>query len=241
MKVIGLIMTYNCENFIEEAYKKIPKKYFSDLILVDDGSTDGTVKIAKKLNIKTYVHDHKGYGGNIKYGLQKAFAMGADIVVEIHGDGQYDLASVPSALKKIKEGYNFVLGSRFTNYQQALQDNMSYARYLANVGLSFFDRIILQLPLTEFHTGFRVYTKKLMKTTGYDHTSNDYLYSFEIIAQAKFHNLKITEVPVRCYYGAAHTSVSIKKAALYSFQTFGTLWLYCLAKFGWENNLFHKS
>ena len=98
------------------------------------------------------------------------------------GDGQYDPGAIPKALGKAREGYDLVLGSRFIDPRQPLQDHMSWARYLANIGLSAIERFVLNLPLSEFHTGFRVYSKNLAETVALDNTSNDFLFGFEIIA-----------------------------------------------------------
>lgn len=231
-------MTYNCAALLPSLLPRIPKNALDEIIVADDGSIDDTVKVAQSLGLRVFSHEHLGYGGNLKYGLGKALELSADYLVEIHGDGQFDPAVIPEALARLGEGYDFVLGSRFTNTLQPLRDGMSYARFLANIGLSFFDRLVLQLPLSEFHTGFRAYSRKLVETIGSVKGSNDYLYSFEIITMARFYNLKFSEIPVRANYREAHTSVSIRKAAVYSFQTFWVLWLYILARLGFKTKLF---
>ena len=238
-KTIGIIMTYNCSAYLEEIYNRVPK-VLDEIIVVDDGSKDEaeTARVAEKLGLTFFPHEHSGYGGNLQYGLTKALERGGDIMIEIHGDGQFDPSVIPAALEKMKEGYDFVLGSRFTDILQPLRDKMSLARYLANIGLSFLDRLILQVPLTEFHTGFRVYSRRLIEKISFEGTSKDYLYSFEIIAQAAYYKMKVGEIPIRCDYRKAHTSVSIWKATIYSFQTLRTLVQYILAKLGFKIALF---
>ena len=237
-KVIGIMMTYNCAGMIASTFRGLPKGIFSQVIVVDDGSSDNSVKVAKRLGLDVYTHKHGGYGTNIKFGLKKALLLGADYAVEIHGDGQYDQSVVPAAIKKMETGFDFLLGSRFTNFQQAIKDGMPWERYLANLGLSFIDRLVLGVNLTEFHTGFRVYGKRLIKSLSFEGTSNNYLYSFEIICQAKFNNMKIGEVPMRCDYKAAHTSISIKKSIIYALGTFAILGKYILAKMGADIKIF---
>ncbi len=237
-KVIGIMMTYNCADMIESTYKKLPKGVFSQVIVVDDDSKDNSVEVAKRLKLNVYTHKHGGYGANIKYGLKKVLSLGADYAVEIHGDGQYDQSVVPAAIKKMETGFDFLLGSRFTNLKHAINDGMPLERYFANLGLSFIDRIILGVNLTEFHTGFRVYSKRFIESLTYEGTSDNYLYSFEIICQAKFNDMKIGEVPMRCDYKAAHTSISIKKSIIYALGTFAILGKYILAKMGARVKIF---
>ncbi len=238
IQVVGIIMTYNCADLVENTVRRIPKEFLDKLIIIDDGSKDNIKQIAKKLNLPLFSHKHLGYGGNIKFGLKKALKLGADYMLEIHGDGQYDPSVIPQALNKAKRGYGLILGSRFTNLAQALNENMSYARYFANIFLSFFDRLVLQLPLTEFHSGFRVYNRKLLERIGFEGTSNDYLYSFEIIAQAKYFGFKVGEIAIHCDYKKDHTSMSLKKSARYFFQTFNVLISYIRAKIGIKEILF---
>ena len=235
---VCVILAYNCANVLENTYRRIPKDAVDRIILVDDASTDNTLAVARRLGIECYTHEHLGYGGNVKYSIRKGIELGAEYIVDLHGDGQYDPSAIPAALAKAKEGYDLVLGSRFIDPLQPLQDHMSWARYLANIGLSAIERFVLNLRLSEFHTGFRVYTKHLAETVALDATSDDFLFGFEIIAQAKFAGLRIGEVPIRCSYKEEHTSISIPRSILYSFQTFKTLTLYLLAKAGVRIKLF---
>src|SRR3990167_9476097 len=237
-KAICVILSYNWAHLLEDIYKRIPVESVDRIILCDDASTDDTLEVAKRRGIESYTHEHLGYGGNVKYSIRKGIELGAEYIVDLHGDGQYDPSAIPVALAKAKEGYDLVLGSRFFDPLQPLQDHMSWARYLANIGLSATERLVLNLPLSEFHTGFRVYTKRLAETVALDATSDDFLFGFEIIAQAKFANLRIGEVPIRCSYKEEHTSISIPKSIVYSFQTFKTLALYLLAKAGFKVKLF---
>ena len=162
-------------------------------------------------------------------------------MIEIHGDGQYSPLFIPPALEKVrKENYDLLLGSRFTNLKNPLQDKMPLSRYLANIGLSFIARLFLRAPLTEFHSGFRVYSKKLIQTVGLAGTSEDFLFSFEIIAMTRFHNLPIGEIPIRCDYAGEHTSISIWKSSVYSFQMLYVLFLYISARFGFNSRLFRS-
>jgi len=242
-KAIGIIMTYNCSHLLEDAYSRIPKESLQGLIIVDDHSKDWekTQSIAQRLGVPFFTHEHMGYGGNLRYGLTKAMEMGAAYMVEIHGDGQFDPSVIPVALQKIREGYDFVLGSRFINMLQPLRDGMPLIRYCANVVLSFIDRLILRIPLTELNTGFRVYSKNLVQTLPFKGTSGGHLFSFQVIVQAVYFKLKVAEIPIRCDYKKEHTSISLGEAAIYAFQTFYILFLFILARLGFKISLFTKS
>jgi glycosyltransferase involved in cell wall biosynthesis len=239
-KVVGIIMTHNCAPLVEETYRRLDKSVFDEIILVDDGSTDDIKSAAARMGIPFFPHPHTGYGGNIKFGLSRALELGGDIMVEIHGDGQFDPTIAKVGVEKMREGYDFVMGSRFTDLRQPLKDGMPWPRYLANIGLSFFDRLVLRIPLTEYHAGFRVYSRHLIETLGFNHTSDDYLYSFEIIAQAAYYRMRVGEIPMRANYHGAHTSISLSRAAVYSFQTFAVLAKFILAKLGFKTRLFRK-
>lgn len=237
-KSICVILAYNCAGVLENTYKRIPVGSVDRIVLIDDDSKDDTLAVAKRLGIEYYTHPNLGYGGNVKYSIRKCLELGAEYIVELHGDGQYDPAAIPSGLAKAREGYDLVLGSRFFDLKQPLKDGMSLARYIANIGLSFIARLALGLRLTEFHTGFHVYSKHLAEVVLLDNASNDHLFSFEIIAQAHFCRLPIGEIPIRCDYKEAHTSISIPDSIVYAFQMIKVSLLYRLAKAGVKIKLF---
>ncbi len=216
-KIIGIILAYRHASYLEGLYKKIPLDALDGVIITNDETGDGIERVAERLGIPCYSHPRLGYGGNMKYGMQKATELGADYVAEIHGDGQFDPQYIRSAIEKMKEGNcDLVLGSRFTNIHQPRHDGMPLVRYLANITLSFIDRIVLGVPLSEFHTGARLYSTAALKRVGLASTSDDHPFSFQIIAKFAYCRQKIGEVPVHCDYRAKHTSISIKRAAVYA-------------------------
>lgn len=233
-KIIGVILAYNCARMLPRAYERIPKGVLDDIIVMDDGSKDNTSEVAKKLGLKVFRHTpNRGYGGNLKEGLKKALEMGADYVFEIHGDGaQFDPSSIKYAIEPMKNGAQLILGSRFIHPEKALENGMPLIRFVANRFLSFFDRMILGLKLTEFHTGFRIYGRKLLEEAPYMKNSNDYLFSFQIIAQAAYYKVPVCEVPVEADYNSEHTSHALSGAAVYAMQTFIILGQFILAKMG---------
>ncbi len=239
-KIFGILLTYKHAKMVADIYRRLPTGVFDEVIIFDDASGDNIKEVADDLGLRAFTREKNlGYGGNIKFSIKKCVELGAEYMVEIHGDGQYGSDSIIPGLEKMKQGYDFVLGSRFTDWRQPLRDKMPLPTYLANRGLSFIDRLVLGLPLTEFHTGFRIYSRKLVETIDLDPTANGHLFSFQIIALARYHNLRIAEVPVRCDYTKEHTSIKLGQAIEYSFQMFGVLARYLLARLGFKNKLFH--
>lgn len=232
-KIVGVILAYNVARMLPRAIERIPRGVLDDLIVMDDGSRDGTFEVAKKLGLKVFRHQpNRGYGGNLKAGIEKALALGADYIVEIHGDGaQFNPHSIHYALPIMQSNKaQLILGSRFKIKGQALKNGMPLIRFIANRFLSFFDRIVLGLKLTEFHTGFRIYGRKLLESVPYEENKNDYLFSFQIIAQAAYYRFSVKEVPVEADYKNEHTSHSIKGASVYALQTFWVLAQFLLAR-----------
>lgn len=236
-KVIGVILTYNSGPLLSSVYRRIPKGVLDQIIVVDDGSVDDIAREAAKCKIPLYTHPHGGYGANMMFGLKKARSLGADYVVEIHGDGQYDPKVIPDAVALVqKQKYDLLLGSRFHNWKEPLIHGMPWARYLANIGLSFIARVVLAVPLSEFHSGFRIYSKRFIDTVNLSACSRDHLFSFEIIAQARFGDLSIGEIPVVCDYRGEHTSISIPAAVIFSVKTFGVLYKYIGSIWGFKHS-----
>ncbi|MDC2998483.1 glycosyltransferase family 2 protein [Candidatus Pelagibacter sp.] len=237
-KVIGVLLTYNCENLVQKAINKIPKNEFDDLICSDDGSKDNTTLIVEKNNIKVLRNEHKGYGGNLFAGIKKAFEMGATHVVELHGDGQYDFNQVKFMKKKFDDGADLVLGNRFYNYLQPLKDKMDFVKYFGNIFLTFIASIGLSIKSNDLFPGFRGYSKKFYEKTDTSKTSLYYWFSFEIIAQCKYLNLNIKDVDVRCDYRTEHHSMPISKGIPLIFSTLKIIFLYRLAKLGIKYSFF---
>lgn len=237
--IFGMIMTYNCAAFLEHTYTILPKELFDSIIIVDDGSSDDIEAVAKRLGIPFYPHEHGGYGTNLKFGLKKCAELGANVIVEIHGDGQFT-SSIPDALARMSEGCDLVLGNRFYDLRQPRKDGMSWIRYIGNSLLSGLGGIVLGIRPQDLFTGFRVYSRRLAECSDFAVSSEDYFFSFEIIAIARFANLRIAHVPARSYYNQAHTSISLWKGFLEIAQTPYTLMLYLLAQMGIRLGIFRS-
>jgi glycosyltransferase involved in cell wall biosynthesis len=232
-KIAAVILTYNCAGLVRKAYGQIPAQLVDDVFATDDGSTDSSHQAARELGIAAFRHaPNRGYGGNLKQGIRIALERGADYIVEVHGDGQFDPGALREAMPLIETGVEFIIGSRFRVPGQARANGMPLVRYLANRGLSRIDRAILGLPFTEFHTGFRIYSRTMLERIPWEENSDNYLFSFQIIAQAAHKGISVGEVPVIADYRSEHTSHSIRGAAVYALQTFAVLAEYLLAKHG---------
>ncbi len=238
-KVVLFLPAYFAEHTLENVCQKIPKDYVDDIFLVDDASKDRIKKVAQKLGIKFYQNEKNlGYGGNLKVCIQKSLDLGADILIELHPDDQYDPSAIPEALQKLSERYDFVIGSRFTKPGTALTHSMPIWKYVINRLSTLPARIILGAKLTDFHSGFRVYRRCFLEKINFQDNDNDYLFSFQIIAQACYEGFKIGEVPVVCRYFKGATQINFRKSMNYGAGALRTLWTYVLAKLGKKHRMF---
>jgi len=234
-RVVALVLAYNVAGLLEKALKKIPPHLVDDVFVMDDGSTDGTSEVAKRLGVTVYRNERNlGYGGNLRAGLRRAVRdHGAGYIVEIHGDGaQFDPAAIAAALPFMRESVPLIMGSRFIEPGRARENGMPLIRFVANRGLSFLSRRVLGLPLTEYHSGFRVYARGLVEALPLDANDDDHLFSFQILAQAAYFGVDVREIPVEADYLSGHTSISLLDATSYAFNNFVCLGKYLLAKTG---------
>lgn len=234
MKILGMIMTYNNVDAIKTVLNKIPKNIFNELIVTDDCSTDGTSFEYEKMNFAVYKNEKNlGYGGNAKNGLKNALKFhDFDYLVEIHGDyAQFNPIAIFDALEHMRNGVDFIIGSRFTKKGLALEQGMSRLRYYSNIILSNIAESIFKLGISEYHTGFRIFSKNYLKNTNWINCSNGHLFSFETIALVPHNNLTIKEIPCECDYLNDHTSISIKNGLIFTFLHFITMLQYKLSKY----------
>jgi len=231
-KVIVVLPAYNAEKTLEQTYKDIPKKLVDEIILVDDCSTDNTVEIAKKLKIKTITHKkNKGYGGNQKTCYDAALKDGADIVVMIHPDYQYDPKILedmifPIATNRVKA----VFASRFLYARDPLKGGMPLYKYISNRFLTFIENVILRTNLSEFHTGYRSYSKELLKSINYRQLSDNFVFDTQIIIKIILNKFRIREVPVETKYFKDASSIGFWPSVVYGLSILRELCKYILTK-----------
>lgn len=232
-RILVVLPAYNAEKTLEKTYRDIPKNLVDDVLLVDDASHDRTVAIARDLGIKLIMHSqNKGYGGNQKTCYEYALRTGADIVVLLHPDYQYDPGRIASLLAPIlKDESDIVFGSRILG-GTALKGGMPIYKYIGNRFLTCIENLAFGLNLSEYHTGFRAYSRKLIETIPFDQNSNGFLFDTEIITQAVFAGFRISEIAIPTRYENDSSSVDFIEAILYGIGTLATIVKYFLQKFG---------
>lgn len=231
---------YNAEKTIERTYKDIPKNIVDEVIVVDDASNDLTVKIAKKLPVKVFIHEKNlGYGGNQKTCYGNALDSGADIIVMIHPDYQYDPKLIPHLINPIKEGYfDIMLGSRIRSRKEALAGGMPLYKYIANRFLTILENLVLGLSLSEYHTGMRAFKSDVLRNVPFYKFSNDFVFDQEFLISAINMNFKIGEIAVPVKYFPEASSINFLRSFKYGLMTLWTLVLFIFENFGIHSKIF---
>jgi glycosyltransferase involved in cell wall biosynthesis len=239
-KVIVVMPAYNAELTLEKTFNDIPEGSVDEVILVDDASTDKTVELARRLGITVICHDkNKGYGANQKTCYDAALAKGADAVVMIHPDYQYDSRIIPYALGFLSTGIcDVILGSRIRTRREALDCGMPVYKYLSNRFLTIIENVILGQNLGDFHSGFRAYTREVLETIPYSHNSDDFVFDTEFLAQAVYNGFRIGDVPIPTRYFDEASSINFRRSVKYGLQTLAVMIKYLLARMGLKLSLF---
>jgi glycosyltransferase involved in cell wall biosynthesis len=233
-KVAAVMPAYNAERTLERTYNDIPKDLFDILILVDDASRDRTVEIARRLGLQVIVHPrNRGYGGNQKTCYRAALDAGADIIVMIHPDYQYDPTLAPELVAPIIEGRaDCVLGSRMMG-DTALKGKMPVWKYVGNKFLTGIENVCFGARFSEYHTGYRAYARKVLESLPLEMNSDDFVFDQEIIAQMLSAGYRIAEIPIPTRYFKEASSVSFTVSVKYGLQTLALLASYlALRAFG---------
>jgi glycosyltransferase involved in cell wall biosynthesis len=222
-KRIAVVMpAYNAEKTLEKTVREL-----SDLvdikILVDDSSKDGTALLSKELGVLTFVHDaNYGYGRNQQTCYREALAAGADIVVMVHPDYQYTPSLVPAMAGMVASGvYDMVLGSRILG-AGALKGGMPFYKYVANRLLTAFQNLFLGVKLSEYHTGFRAFSRQLLETLPLLENSDDFVFDNQMIAQAVMFGFRIGEISCPTKYFEEASSINFRRSVKYGLEVLGT-------------------
>jgi glycosyltransferase involved in cell wall biosynthesis len=225
LKIIAVMPAYNAARTLERTVQDIPPGAVDEIIVVDDCSRDNTVEIAERLGLTVVRHEKNlGYGGNQKTCYKLALEHGADVVVMIHPDYQYDSRAIPIAVEIIRLGTcDFVMGSRIRTRQEALAGGMPRWKYIANRCLTLVENIALGQNLGDFHSGFRAYRREVLETIPFTRNSNDFVFDSEFLAQAVHFGFKIGDIPVPVRYFDEASSINFRRSVKYGLSTLGVL------------------
>lgn len=220
MKTVAVLPAFNCAKTLALTIAAIPSDVIDDIILVDDCSRDGTCEIARKLGISLVLRHNRnrGYGANQKTCYRAALSIGADVVIMIHPDYQYDPKLMKDMAATIENGFDVVLGSRMMMGKEALRGGMPAYKYYANRFLTRFQNTLLGENLSEYHTGYRSYTKEVLSSIDFDILSDDFIFDNQILLECITKRYKIAEIYCPARYNSHSSSINFARSMKYGLQ-----------------------
>ncbi|MDO8593059.1 MAG: glycosyltransferase family 2 protein [bacterium] len=229
-KVFVVMPAFNAEKTLEKTFLDLPGGMFDSVILVDDASADKTVQVAERLRLTVVKHDkNRGYGGNQKTCYQTALKMGADIMVMVHPDHQYDPKFIPELIEPIVNGeYSAVFGSRLAVRKNALAGGMPKWKFIFNIILTRIGNFFLGTALTEFHSGFRAYGKEVFKQIDIERNSDNFVFDTQIIVQLTDKKIAIKEIPITTRYFKEASQIGLGPSIVYGLGILYNIFLYKL-------------
>jgi glycosyltransferase involved in cell wall biosynthesis len=230
-RVVVVLPAYNAMRTLERTVADLPTDVVDEVLLVDDASSDGTARLARSMGLRTLVHRRNlGYGANQKTCYATALALGADIVVMVHPDYQYDPRLVTAMASLIAlDVYDVVLGSRIIG-KGALKGGMPLHKYLANRALTSFQNVLLGERLSEYHTGFRAFSRPFLEALPLEVNSDDFLFDNQMLAQAFYFGFRVGEVSCPTRYAADSSSINLRRSCQYGLGVVWTSLAYRLAR-----------
>lgn len=232
-KIIVVMPAYNAEKTLEKTYNEIPMEIVDEVVLVDDASRDRTSEISRLIGIHTIVHsNNKGYGGNQKSCYKAALDLGADIVIMVHPDYQYTPKLIPAMASMLAyDEFDAVLASRILG-TGALEGGMPLYKYIANRALTLFENLMLSQKLSEYHTGYRAFTRKVLEELPLDRNSDDFVFDNQMLAQITYFGYRIGEITCPTKYFEDASSINFKRSVIYGLGVLKTSLQYRLKKLG---------
>ncbi len=236
-KVICVMPAYNAEKTLERTVAEVPREVVDEIIVVDDHSSDQTETRAKALGLTCIRHPkNRGYGGNQKTCYTEALKRGADIVVMVHPDYQYTPRLLPAMVAPIAYGlYHCTLGSRILGVG-ALRGGMPIYKYVFNRVLTLTENLIVNYKLSEYHTGYRAFSRELLETLPLEENSDDFVFDNQMLAQAIYFGFDICEVTCPTLYFEDASSISFKRSVEYGFGVLGTALEFRMNRWGWSKS-----
>lgn len=240
-KIIAVLPAYNAATTLAATIADFPAGSVDEILLVDDGSKDNTVRIARDMGLSVIVHEkNTGYGGNQKTCYRYCLDHGADVVVMIHPDYQYDARVIPHAVGMIELGIcDVILGNRVRSRAEALKCGMPWWKYVSNRGLTAFENLALGQNLGEFHSGFRVYRRQVLETIPFERNSDDFVFDTQFLVQAVHFGFRLGDIPVPVRYFDEASQINFRRSTKYGVQTLTTVNKYWMNKLRlWRSDLF---
>jgi glycosyltransferase involved in cell wall biosynthesis len=235
-KIVVVLPAYNAEKTLEATVRELPE-LVDETILVDDFSTDATVALAHRLNLSVQVHDrNRGYGGNQKTCYREALSRGADVVVMTHPDYQYSPLLVTAMASMVAYGvYDLALGSRILG-GGALRGGMPRYKYVANRALTAFQNVVMGASLSEYHTGYRAFSRELLTALPLEKNSDDFVFDNQMLAQAILYGARIGEISCPTRYFPEASSINLRRSTVYGLGVLRTALQFRMAKWGLSQN-----
>ncbi len=232
-RICVVMPAYNAEKTLKKTYDEIPKDIVDNVILTDDASTDETVKVSRELDIKTFVHtENKGYGGNQKTCYQAALESGADIVIMLHPDYQYTPKLILPMASMMTEGlFDAVIGSRILG-NKAMMGGMPLYKYVSNRILTLSENLLIQQKLSEYHTGYRAFSRKVLETIPLLENSDDFVFDNQMLCQTLYFGFDVGEVSCPALYFDDASSISFSRSVTYGMGVMQTAMKYAMARRG---------
>lgn len=233
-KIVAVLPAYNAESTLAATLADVPVGAVDEFLLVDDGSTDRTVQVAREMGLTVIEHpQNRGYGGNQKTCYRYALERGADIVVMIHPDYQYDSRVIPHAVGIIELGIcDVVLGSRIRSRDEAMRGGMPVYKYVSNRFLTAVENLALGQNLGDFHSGFRVYRRGVLEKVPFESNSDDFVFDTQFLVQAIHLGFRLGDIPVPVRYFAEASSINFKRSLRYGISTLGVVGQFWINRLG---------
>jgi glycosyltransferase involved in cell wall biosynthesis len=241
-KIVVVMPAYNAAKTLEKTYREIPHNLIDEIILVDDCSKDDTVKISRKLGLKTIVHNkNRGYGGNQKTCYQNALKDGADIIIMLHPDYQYDPKAIPKIISMFEENKaDVVYCTRTYSKKSALKGNMPIWKVFGNWFLSFLTNFICDTKLTDVPTGYITYSRKVLETIPFMRNSDGWTFDEEAIIQAAYSKFRLREIPIPTKYEKESSSMKFISSISYELSIIYSLARFMLHKWGIKKHYLYE-